>query len=80
MQLTKNKLLYRDTDVIQLQHMMQYNNFNMCSVYRMKSKNKLINENIKQKTHEQKKSKAQPSICEWSPAGWGPAVYDAKDL
>lgn len=31
MQLTKNKLLYRDTDVIQLQHMMQYNNFNMCS-------------------------------------------------
>jgi len=46
----------------------------------MKSKNKLINENIKQKTDEQKKSKAQPSICEWSPAGWGPAVYDAKDV
>jgi len=31
MQLTKNKLLYRDTDVTQLQHMMQYDNFNMCS-------------------------------------------------
>jgi len=46
----------------------------------MKSKNKLINENIKQKTDEQKKSKAQPSICERSLAGWGPAVYDAKDL
>jgi len=64
MQLTKNKLLYRDTDVTQLQHMMQYDNFNMCSrtgssqlslSYEIKT-NKISNKKIKQKTDKQKKS------------------------
>jgi len=64
MQLTKNKLLYRDTDVTQLQHMMQYDNFNMCSrtgssqlslSYEIKT-NKITNKKIKQKTDKQKKS------------------------